>query len=652
MLKRGALFILDASIEDDQVSITLDGLKKVPGSSSLGAFLYLPIVFHEAQNVHKEQRLLLALQCVVLSQYQRTMPTSGIVWHGRGGQATRVQLTHELPKAEQLLRDMKKGIGLEQPPPLMLNDHCHICEFRQRCYEQAIQEDTLSLLRGMSGKEIKGYNRKGIFTVTQLAHTFRPRRKSKRARQETHQRSSALQALAIRDQRIYVIGQPTLLQKPVQMYFDIESNPDAGFVYLIGLIVVENGTEHHSTFWADRKEQESTVFEQFIAEVCRHEDFVVFCYGNYDRAFLKRMRQRAKRKKLVDRILAALVNVLTVIYPHVYFPTYSNSLKDIGRYLGCTWTEANASGIQSIVWRLRWEATASEEWKQKLTQYNMEDCLALQQVTALLWKIVAKVNATAQPVPEEKETLPITRVEEVEQLTDYYTWSKVNFVHANYEYINNCAYFDYQRERVYIRTSEHLRKKQAKKKRFVRRKFKPSLQLTIVGSRCPTCKSKKINRDVHKQVRSQEPRVKTAYDLEFTPTGIRRKVIECRTSVHQCLSCGAEFVPHQHPRLDKHFHGLKSWAMFQHVAYRLSFSTIQKMCDEFFGIRLIFNEVLMFKSLMARYYKGTYQKLLTKILSGPLLHVDETEVKLQTGKGYVWVFTNLEEVVYMYRNRM
>ena len=375
----------------------------------------------------------------------------------------------------------------------------------------------------------------------------------------------------------------------------------------------------------------------------------MFCYGNYERTFLKRMRLKAKRKKLVDRVLAALVNVLTVIYPHVYFPTYSNSLKDIGRYLGCTWTDTNASGLQSIVWRLRWEATASEEWKQTLTQYNMEDCLALQQVTALLWKIVAKVNTTVQPVPEEKETLPISRVEEIEKLTDYFTWSNVNFVHSDYEYINTCAYFDYQRERVYIRTSEHLRKKQAKKKRFTRRKFKPSLQLTIGASQCPTCKSTKVRRDVHTQVSTLKPRVKTAFDLEFTPTGIRRKVIECRTSVHQCLSCGTEFVPHQHLRLDKHFHGLKSWAMFQHVAYRLSFSTIQKMCDEFFGIRLIFEEVRMFKSLMARYYKSTYQKLLTKILSGPLLHVDETEVKLQTGKGYVWVFTNLEEVVYMYR---
>ncbi len=57
----------------------------------------------------------------------------------------------------------------------------------------------------------------------------------------------------------------------------------------------------------------------------------------------------------------------------------------------------------------------------------------------------------------------------------------------------------------------------------------------------------------------------------------------------------------------------------------------------------------MFKSLMGRYYRATYRNLLRKILSGNLLHVDETEVKLKAGKGYVWVFTSLEEVVYMYR---
>jgi hypothetical protein len=41
---------------------------------------------------------------------------------------------------------------------------------------------------------------------------------------------------------------------------------------------------------------------------------------------------------------------------------------------------------------------------------------------------------------------------------------------------------------------------------------------------------------------------------------------------------------------------------------------------------------------------------LDKIVGGSILHADETEVHVrQVGKGYVWVFTNLEEVVYQYR---
>ena len=51
--------------------------------------------------------------------------------------------------------------------------------------------------------------------------------------------------------------------------------------------------------------------------------------------------------------------MLSVIYPHVYFPTYSNGLKEIARYLGFDWTEPDAPGMQSIVWRRRWEETNS-----------------------------------------------------------------------------------------------------------------------------------------------------------------------------------------------------------------------------------------------------------------------------------------------------
>ena len=42
--------------------------------------------------------------------------------------------------------------------------------------------------------------------------------------------------------------------------------------------------EHHS-FWADSKEQQTEIFEQFVNEVTKREEFVIFCYGGYERTF-------------------------------------------------------------------------------------------------------------------------------------------------------------------------------------------------------------------------------------------------------------------------------------------------------------------------------------------------------------------------------
>jgi predicted RecB family nuclease len=58
----------------------------------------------------------------------------------------------------------------------------------------------------------------------------------------------------------------------------------------------------------------------------------------------------------IDRIRSKSCNVLGVVYSHFYFPTHSNSLKDIGKLLGVGWSDTNASGIQSLAWRLAWES--------------------------------------------------------------------------------------------------------------------------------------------------------------------------------------------------------------------------------------------------------------------------------------------------------
>src|SRR5262249_22093412 len=151
-------------------------------------------------------------------------------------------------KAEQVLRGLKDMATSGSPPRLLLNEHCSVCEFRKRCHDQAVDEDNISLLRGMSEKEFKRYARKGIFTVTQLSYTFRLRKKNKRAKKQGTPHYPALKALAIQDKKTYVLGLPTISKGPVRVYFDVEGDPEGRAAYLLGMIVDADGVETSYSF--------------------------------------------------------------------------------------------------------------------------------------------------------------------------------------------------------------------------------------------------------------------------------------------------------------------------------------------------------------------------------------------------------------------
>jgi hypothetical protein len=91
-LKRGAIFLLDATLEDEHVSLTCDGLQQVPGPSKLGNFHYIPVLFAEGRQIRKEQRALLGVYGLLIARLQGRAPGSGIIWHGKQCQATRVPL--------------------------------------------------------------------------------------------------------------------------------------------------------------------------------------------------------------------------------------------------------------------------------------------------------------------------------------------------------------------------------------------------------------------------------------------------------------------------------------------------------------------------------------------------------------------------------
>jgi hypothetical protein len=316
----------------------------------------------------------------------------------------------------------------------------------------------------------------------------------------------------------------------VRVYLDVEGNPEEGFDYLVGLIVVAGAQEQRYSFWADTRDQEGDIFKHFLAVVGRYDDYLVFAYGGYERSFLKRMRKLAKKKAPVDRVLKSLVNVLSLVYAHFYFPTYSNGLKDVGACLGCCWSDADASGVQSIVWRRCWESTRDPQWKQRLTTYNLEDCAALKRVTEFVYAAGAALEAATGPRPGVVGDPPVASVQDLDRAANERKWGKVRFFHPDFEYVNDCAYFDYQRQRVFVRTSRTLKRNRKIRGTQANRKLRISRRVQITSSKCPACGGREIIRWEHgRRVTNQAPRCKRAFDLVFTRGGIKRRVIECRT---------------------------------------------------------------------------------------------------------------------------
>ena len=642
-LKRGSPFIFDIALEDDRISILFDGLKRIDGASKLGHFHYIPILFHGGHRILPEQKRLLELQAALLSPFQGKMPASGLVWHGKECKGATIRLTPEPRGVDHILRDFGDPNALGLPPRLILNNHCQICEFRQGCHAQALQQDDISLLRGMGEKEVKRYSRRGIFTITQLSYTFRARKPSKRAKQQARPRYFALQAMAIRDKTIYVLGTPDLPVGTTRIYIDIEGELSRGFVYLLGVTIDHEGKQQSYHFWADEERDEHLLFESFLDIVRSYDRFTVFYYGSYETAFLKRMKNQSSDIPLVDKLLANSLNVLSSIYSSIYFPTYSNGLKDIGQYLGSAWTEPDATGLQSLVWRDRWESAHDEALKHKLITYNSEDVAALKVVTEVLYQLVHIGESPANGHTVVGNTHSFTRVETLPAQTSRREYGKAIFAIPEFAYVNKAAYFDYQRTRVFLRTNKTLRRLHARILRKRAKKLRADDRIEMTCDHCPFCNSATVTRYAN------QPHTKVAYDLRITASGIRRRVIECAALTHRCSQCGKCFLPPEYKKRDKHCHALKSWAIYHHVVHRISFEHLEQMIEESFNLRVGSAEFHMIKTLMAQRYRETYRRISMSILSGKIIHADETQVRLQRGQGYVWVLANLEEVIYLYR---
>jgi predicted RecB family nuclease len=246
-LKTGPAVILDGTFESERFSLRFDGLIKVQGPSDLGPFHYVPVLFHDGQ-VQAAQRALLELFCLALQELQGRAPSTALIWRSANKPAT-IRVSPDLKAAKSIMLEIRQVQTGASVPMLVLNDHCQACEFRDRCYAQALKEDNLSLLRDMNRLQITRLHNKGIFTLNQLSYTFEARRRPKRAKKSALVHHFPLQALALRDEKVFVHGNPALSCAGTRIYLDIEGTQEEAETGRSGRVPGSAVLSHTETIW-------------------------------------------------------------------------------------------------------------------------------------------------------------------------------------------------------------------------------------------------------------------------------------------------------------------------------------------------------------------------------------------------------------------
>jgi len=307
----------DPTVTSGDLTAKCDALSKSTPENPRGGARYEPCLVTGTHSITKEQKLRLGFAGSVIGKTRRCRPARGFLVTV-AEQKKQVKLEVLYPTVRSIVNGLRDII--DQPatdePSVVLSKHCPVCQFRQHCQRQAEEEDNLSCLERMTPNLMRKYQKKGIFTVTQLSYLYRPRRRRKRRPPVTPLFNIELQALALRTGKVYLHAPLTIPEHPVELFLDIEGIPDESFYYLIGLLVKDHDGITPYSFWADSPKDEASVFRECVNVIAQHPDAPVYHYGSYEsKAFAYAVKQYGV-EPLEDR----LVNVNSFVFGRVYFP--------------------------------------------------------------------------------------------------------------------------------------------------------------------------------------------------------------------------------------------------------------------------------------------------------------------------------------------
>ena len=185
----------------------------------------------------------------------------------------------------------------------------------------------------------------------------------------------------------YLKGPANLPDMEIELFFDIETDPMRDICYLHGFVERrggDTGAERYVAFFAETPtlEEEERVFAAAWAYIRSSRPCAIYYYSPYERTNWRNLRKRyphVATEEETEALFAAdtTMDLYTdVVRPKTEWPTRDYSIKTLASHLGFKWRDSNPSGAASIEWYHRWVESGEPEIRQRILDYNEDDCVA------------------------------------------------------------------------------------------------------------------------------------------------------------------------------------------------------------------------------------------------------------------------------------
>jgi predicted RecB family nuclease len=283
---------------------------------------------------------------------------------------------------------------------------CKLCRWRSHCHAELVRSDDPTLVAQL-GRSARDALAAKVRTVTDLAtldlsSVVRPGGRT------VFPGVGAARLARFRDRArlLCEAGAHAYARQPLpiaraanELFLDIEVDPFGDRTYLHGILSrsrLADGEDERFTahlMAGDGLDEERRAFADAWAQLTADPNAVVYYWSPYERTMYRALQARHPDVCTAEQVEAFFARPRTidllndVVAPMTDWPLHDYSIKTIAKHLGFRWRDAEPSGAASIEWYRRWLQTGETNVRDRIVDYNEDDCIATRVVLDALLEL-------------------------------------------------------------------------------------------------------------------------------------------------------------------------------------------------------------------------------------------------------------------------